>query len=75
MDISDIMIYFNDRMKQGQRNTVEETLRDIDGVIAPRFVTNKEQFLIIAYNPEKVQTSRFQETFAHMDLDARFVGM
>jgi hypothetical protein len=75
MDISDIMVHFNNHIQATQRDNVENTLRAMDGVIAPRFVANKEQFLIVAYDPAKVQTGHFMKTFHDMGLEARFVGL
>lgn len=75
MNITDIMVYFRNSMNPGQQQVVEDALRGIEGVIAPRFVKDKEHILVVAYDPEKVQTSYFRETFTKMGLTGRFVGM
>lgn len=75
MHITDTIVYFRKHMRADQRSLVEANLRAIDGVIAPRFIPNKEKLLFIAYNPEKVQASRFKSMLDHMGLDAVIVGM
>ncbi len=75
MNIVDVMIYIRNSMNPDKRQKVEDTLRAIDGVIAPRFVANRDKLVIVAYNPEKVQASSFREAFSHMGLEAIFVGM
>ena len=75
MHISDTIVYFHKHMQPEQRNRIETQLRMMDGVIAPRFVPNKEKLLFIAYNPEKVQAARFREIFSHMGLESSIVGM
>lgn len=75
MHMSDTIIYFRRHMGKDQRNMIEANLRMVDGVIAPRFVPNKEKLLFIAYNPEKIQAKRFREIFTHMGLESVIVGL
>lgn len=75
MHMSDTIIYFRKHMGKDQRNMIEANLRMIDGVIAPRFVPNREKLLVVAYNPEKVQAKRFKELLTHMGLEPVIVGM
>ena len=75
MNISDIMVYFRNNIQPGQRQVVEDILHAIDGVIASRFVKDKDNIMIVAYDPEKVQTSYFKDTFSQMGIQGRFVGM
>ena len=37
MNIGDVLIHINESLNAQQRSTLEEAVRDIDGVIAPRF--------------------------------------
>ena len=51
MNISDILIHINESLDEQQRNALEEAVRDVDGVIAPRFNPGKEHLLLVAFNP------------------------
>jgi hypothetical protein len=75
MNISDVLVHTKSKMNSGQRQAVEQTLREVDGVIAPRFVPNKDQFIIVAYDPEKVQTIGIRDAFNRIGVEASFVGM
>jgi len=73
MNGNDIMVHFQENLDVDQKNTIETKLREIDGVIAPRF--NKEHLLVIYYNLDKT------DSFALLDLvklngyQAQLVGM
>jgi len=41
MNISDTMIHINESLTIEQRSTLEDQLRDIEGVVAPRFSADK----------------------------------
>jgi len=47
----------------------------MDGVIAPRFVANKNHFLMVAYNPEKMNSDNLHQAFTRMGLQAKLIGM
>jgi hypothetical protein len=75
MNITDILVHVPNTLNPGQRQEVEETLRTIDGIIAPRFVPDREHFMMVAYNPEKMRSENLRQAFTHMGLQARLIGM
>lgn len=56
MNISDVMIHINETLSNEARTFLEEDMRQIEGVVAPRFSPFKEHFLLIAYNPQKTSS-------------------
>lgn len=75
MNIIDILVHIRNSLDPEDRNTVEQELREVDGIIAPRFTENNEHMLVVAYNPAKVNTGGLIEKVTSMGLDARLVGM
>jgi hypothetical protein len=62
-------------MSAEQRQAVVQTLRNIDGVISPRFVANKDRFMMVAFDPATVQTDGLRHAFNRMGLQAKLIGM
>ncbi|HEY5603756.1 MAG TPA: hypothetical protein VIM41_11665 [Gammaproteobacteria bacterium] len=57
MNISDVMIHINEPLSVDARSSLEEDMRRIEGVIAPRFSPGKEHLLMIAFVPEKTSSA------------------
>jgi hypothetical protein len=75
MNVTDILVHVHDTLQPGQRREVEDTLRTIDGIIAPRFVPDRDHFMMVAYNPEKMRSDNLRQAFNHMGLQAKLIGM
>ena len=74
MSISDIMIHFNQELNEEQRKSLEESVRQVDGVIAPRFNPGKDHLLLIAFNPDATSTATLLATVQSLGYDAQLVG-
>lgn len=55
MDINDVVIHVNESLGARARHELEDHMREIDGVIAPRFNDNKTHLMIVAYNPDRTR--------------------
>jgi len=53
MSISDIMIHIEQVLSTEARSSLEERVRQIDGVIAPRFNPGKEHLMLVAFDPDQ----------------------
>ncbi len=73
MNGADIMVHFQENLDAGQKNSIESQLREIEGVIAPRF--NKEHLLLIYYNSDKTDSSVFLNMFKSKGYQAKLVGI
>jgi len=51
MNISDILIHVNESLNHQQRHSLEDAVREVDGVVAPRFNEGTEHLLLVAFNP------------------------
>ncbi len=73
MNGADIMVHFQENLDAGQKNLIESQLREIEGVIAPRF--NKEHLLLVYYNSDKTDSSVFLNLFKANGYQAKLVGI
>jgi hypothetical protein len=72
--ISDIMIHINETLSAEARSSLEETMRQVDGVIVPRFNPGKDHLLVIAFNPEKTGTAALLAKARAAGYTAQLVG-
>jgi hypothetical protein len=56
MSINDVVIHVNETLDAQARHALEDQMREIDGVIAPRFNDRKIHLMIVAYDPEQTST-------------------
>ena len=55
MNINDVVIHVNETLDSQTRHDIEDQLRGIDGVIAPRFNDRRPHLMIVAYNPDHIR--------------------
>ena len=75
MNITDILLHVRTDLEPQDRNTVENKLREVDGIISPHFTENNGHMLMVAYNPAKLNTGGLMDKVTSMGLDASLVGM
>ena len=74
MSIADVMIHINEPLNVEARSSLEETMRQIDGVVAPRFNPGKEQLLVVAFDPDKASAAALLEKARAAGYTAQLVG-
>ncbi|MDD4882020.1 MAG: hypothetical protein PHX10_10635 [Gallionellaceae bacterium] len=74
MSISDIMIHIEQVLSADARASLEERVRQIDGVIAPRFNPGKEHLLLVAFDPDKTGPADLLGAVKTSGYAARLVG-
>lgn len=74
MSLSDILIHVNQDLSDEQRNTLEESMRQIHGVVAPRFNPGKDHLLLVAFNPEATSTGALLAKVQSFGYKAQLVG-
>lgn len=75
MKISDVMIHINEPLSTEARSSLENALREIEGVVSPRFNAGKEHLLVIAYDTEQTSTTALLEQTRAAGYTAQLVGM
>jgi len=75
MNICDVMIHINESLSKEARSSLENTMREVEGVVSPGFNEGKEHLLMIVYNPEKTNTAALLEKARAAGYTAQLVGM
>ncbi len=74
MNVSDILIHINESLNQQQRSALEEAVRQIEGVVAPRFNPGKEHLLLVAFNPDVASTATLLTKVQSFGYNAQLIG-
>jgi len=75
MDIVDLAIHVEQALDVAAQRELEEQLRSVEGVIAPRFNEPHSHLLLIAYDPAKVESRRLLHTVTAAGYRASLVGL
>lgn len=75
MNLCDTLIHVRDELPTPQRAALEEELRTLDGVIAPRFTPGRNHLLLVAFNSERVSARSLLDRVQACGYDARLVGL
>jgi len=75
MNISDAMIHINESLSKESLSSLEDAMREVDGVVSPRFNAGKEHLLVIAYDADKTNTAVLLEKTRAAGYTAQLVGM
>lgn len=74
MNISDVLIHINEPLNEQQRSALEEAVRQIEGVVAPRFNPGKEHLLLVAFNPDLASTATLLSKVQSFGYNAQLIG-
>lgn len=75
MDIVDLLIHVAPPLGGKEQQALEEELRNVEGVIAPRFNGPGTHLLSIAYNPDRVGAQRLLQAVRAAGYQASLVGL
>jgi hypothetical protein len=75
MNISDIMIHIDQSLNTEARLAMEERMRQIEGVVAPRFNPGREHLLLVAYNPDTASSATLLGAVRASGYTAQLVGV
>ncbi|MGA7984888.1 MAG: hypothetical protein WCA01_06890 [Burkholderiales bacterium] len=75
MSTSDIMIHINESLGEEARSALENAIRSVEGVVAPRFNAGKEHLLMVAFDPKKTSAAALLERTRAAGYTAQLVGM
>lgn len=73
MYTTDVMIHIKQTIAPEQQQVLETTMREIDGVIAPRF--NLPHMLVVLYNAEKTSSKALLNSVRGKGYQAQLVGL
>lgn len=74
MSINDVVIHINETLDAQARRELEDRIREIDGVIAPRFNDRRPHLMIVAYDPDHTRTKEFIDVVQSQGYHAQHCG-
>ena len=75
MQLTDVLIHINDNINEGEEENLVERLRDLEGVIAPRFNKDKKHLLSVAYNSGTISSLTLLHEIKGKGYKAQLVGL
>ena len=75
MSISDVMIHINETLSADARFALEERLRQVEGVVAPRFNPDRDHLLLVAFDPDKAHPANLLSAVKTAGYAAQLVGV
>jgi phage gp36-like protein len=73
MHTPDITIHIKQELDQEKQQALETAMREIDGVIAPRF--NLPHMLVVLYNSERTSSAALLDAVKSKGYQAQLVGL
>lgn len=74
MNICDILIHIDESLSEQQQSTLEDAIRQIEGVVAPRFNPGKEHLMLVAFNPDITRAATLLNKVQSAGYSAQLVG-
>ncbi len=74
MDISDVMIHIDMPLGEEERASLEEYLRELPGVVAPRFAPMASHLLVVAFDPRQIKARGLLARVKARGYGAQLVG-
>ena len=75
MDMSDVLIHVNESTEASGRFRLEESLREVAGVIAPRFSPGHDHLMFVAYDPDSTTAAAILGQVRNLGYGAQIVAM
>ncbi len=75
MQLTDVLIHLDQKIDEIEKENLVEQLRNVDGVIAPRFTNAKAHLLLIAYNSDTTNSATLLNKVKDKGYNAQLVGL
>ena len=75
MRLVDILIHVNKPLEEKQRHMLEDNLRQLNGVIAPRFNKETPHLLFVSYDSLKTTSQKLLNHIQKNHYPAQLIGM
>jgi hypothetical protein len=54
MNLCDVLVHIDETLSAAQKNELEEDMRELPGVVAPRFNPGQDHLMLVAFNSDQV---------------------
>ena len=75
MELTDVLIHVSDKINDDEKGNLVKELRNLNGVIAPRFNEDKEHLLLVSYNFEAINSLTLLNEIKGKGYKAQLVGL
>lgn len=75
MQLSDVLVHIDEIPKESEQEELVEQLRNLEGVIAPGFIREKDHFLFVSYNSDTINSTALLEKVRENGFKAQLVGL
>lgn len=75
MQLSDVLVHVSDKTSDDEKGHLVNQLRELNGVIAPRFTEGREHLLLVSYNSDAITALSLLNEVQQNGYHARLVGM
>ena len=77
MDIKlvDVTVHIDENLTKEQRQSVEDKLRSLDGVVSVVIRDDKPHLVLVEYNPDRASSSAILSTVKDAGVHAELVGL
>lgn len=74
MNLCDVLVHIDETLSAVQKNELEEGMRNLPGVIAPRFNTGQDHLMLIAFNSDQVNYASLLGRVRAYGYQAQLIG-
>jgi hypothetical protein len=75
MSVADVLIHVDENLDSSQKEDIIHTMREIPGVISPRFNPGKEHMLLVAFNPAETKSTDLLTDVRSHGVHAELIGL
>ena len=75
IQLADVTLHIDETLDAGQKASVEDQLRALDGVVSVHNPDDRPHLTIVEYNPSKVKSSQVLDTVRANGFSAQMIGM
>ena len=75
IQLADVTLHIDESLDAGQKASVEDQLRALDGVVSVHNPDDRPHLTIVEYNPNKVKSSQVLDTVRANGFSAQMIGM
>lgn len=75
MNLCDVLVHIDEELSAQQRNALEEDMRALPGVVAPRFNPGRDHLMLVAFDSEEVTHASLLERGRTHGYKAQLIGV
>lgn len=75
MNLPEVLIHVSEKPNESEKNGLVEQLRNMVGVIAPRFSQEKDHLLFVSYNSDTTNAAALLNKVKENGFKAQLVGL